>query len=130
MVRRYHFQAQSCRAAFLITELVMAMAFLALVILPLGYGFWHEAKLARAYYQRALAMEIVDGEMEILAAGQWRAYREGTQAYSVALDSSTNLPPGEFVLTLQPPLLRLAWQPQGKSRLGAVAREVSLHQPD
>jgi hypothetical protein len=127
MVRHFHRRAESRRAA-LITELVVAMAILALVILPLSYGFWHEAKLTRAYYHRALAMEIVDGEMEVLAAGEWRAYREGTQVYPVALASSTNLPPGEFVLTIQPPLLRLAWQPRGKGSINSVVREVTLHE--
>ena len=127
MVRRLCANGRSCRAA-LILELVVAMAILALVILPLSYGFWHEARLARAYYHRALAMEIVDGEMEILAAGEWRAYPEGTQAYPVALVSATNLPPGQFVLTIQPPLLRLSWEPRGRGGGSPVVRQTSIHE--
>jgi hypothetical protein len=107
-------------------ELVIAMAILALVVLPLSYGFFHEAKMARAYYYRALAMQIVDGEMEILAAGQWRDYAPGTQPYPVDMRSATNLPPGRFLLTIQPPRIRLAWQPSGKGAGGTVVREVHL----
>jgi len=35
---------------------------------------WREAS-----YQRAVAMEIVDGEIEILAAGEWLAFKSGAQ---------------------------------------------------
>ena len=69
--------------AFLILDLVVGMAMLVLAVFPLAYTVNSEARLFRATYQRALAMEIVDGEMEVLAAGEWRAYSEGTQTYSV-----------------------------------------------
>lgn len=127
MVNRVCSSGRSCRAA-LIMELVVAMAILVLAILPVSYGFWHEATLARAYYHRALAMEIVDGEMEILAAGEWRAYQEGTQVYPVTMASATNLPPGQFVLTVQAPLLRLAWQPRGRGSGSPVVRETTIHE--
>jgi hypothetical protein len=110
-------------------ELVVAMAILALVILPLSYGFFQEAKMARAYYHRALAMQIVDGEMEILTAGQWRAFPPGVHPYPVDMRSATNLPAGRFLLTIQPPRIRLVWQPDGKGTVGIVAREVILPEP-
>jgi hypothetical protein len=46
----------------LTTELLVALALLVGLLLPLAYSFVSERKLVRACYQRAVAMEIVDGE--------------------------------------------------------------------
>ena len=77
-----------------------------------------ERRLTLASYQRAVAMEIVDGEMEALAAGEWRAFPPGTHDYRVHAGAATNLPPGRFILTVQPDMVRLRWQParQGPRR--------------
>ena len=56
----------------LMAELVVAMAILMIAVMPIGYSFMQDARLFRVTYQRAVAMEIVDGEMEILVAGEWR----------------------------------------------------------
>jgi hypothetical protein len=110
----------------LMVELLVAVAILIGVLLPLAYSFVGERRLARAYYQRAVAMEIVDGEMEALLAGQWRAFPPGTHDYRVHAGAATNLPPGRFVLTVQPDKLRLRWQPALKDRGGPVTREAVL----
>ena len=107
-------------------ELLVAMAILAGVLLPLAYSFVSERRLARAYYQRAVAMEIVDGEMEALLAGEWRAFSPGTHDYQVHAGAATNLPPGRFILSVQPGKLRLRWQPALKDRGGPVTREAIL----
>ena len=78
------------------------------------------------YYHRAVAMEVVDGEMEILRAGEWRAFQEGAQSYSVNNPSATNLPPGRFVLTRQDRHLRLQWLLAGKNKGGIVTRETDM----
>ena len=65
------------RRGALMTELFVAMALLTGALLPLAYSITSEKRLARASYQRAVAMEIVDGEMEVLAAGEWRAFSAG-----------------------------------------------------
>lgn len=57
------------QGAMLTTEMVVALCILVLTILPMAFAIWHENRLLKAYYYRALAMEIVDGEMEVLAAG-------------------------------------------------------------
>ena len=54
----------------LLTEMVVAMAILVVAVLPLAYSIISEQRLLRTYYQRAVAMEIVDGEMEALVAGE------------------------------------------------------------
>src|SRR5438128_11984527 len=86
----------------LMTELLVAMVLLTSALLPLAYSIAGERRLARALYQRAVAMEIVDGEMELLAAGEWRAFTPGRSDYSVRAGAATNLPPGRFLLTIQP----------------------------
>ena len=110
----------------LMVELLVALAILTGVLLPLAYSFVSERRLARGYYQRAVAMEIVDGEMEALLAGQWRAFSPGTHDYQVQAGAATNLPPGRFILSVQPGKLRLRWQPAVKDRGGPVTREAML----
>jgi hypothetical protein len=110
----------------LMVELMVALALLMGVLLPLAYSFTSERRLARAYYNRAVAMEIVDGEMEALLAGGWRAFQPGTHDYEVHCGAATNLPPGRFSLTVQTNKLRLQWQPAGKDRGGRVTREGIL----
>jgi len=107
-------------------ELLVAVALVVGMLFPLAYSFVSERRLARAYYYRAVAMEIVDGEMEALLAGQWRAYPPGTNDYRVDVGAATNLPAGRFMLTVQPNRLRLRWQPALKDQGGPVTREAVL----
>lgn len=108
----------------LMTELMIAMAILLVAIIPAGYSFVSEQKLARASYLRAVAMEIVDGELEVLAAGEWRHQPEGVQPFKVRADSAVNLPKGGFVLTRRGDQLRLEWIPEVRDRGGSVRREA------
>ena len=111
-------------AAFLTTELVIAMGILLVAVIPMGYAFLQERQLGRALYYRAIAIEIVDGEMEILRAGDWRSLPEGSTPYPVRAESATNLPPGQFVVTREGRRLRLEWLPAQRDRGGRVLREV------
>ena len=112
------------RSAFLMVELLVAMALVVVTLLPFAYAFTGERRIALASYQRAVAMEIVDGEMEALVAGEWRAYAAGTHDYHVHAGAATNLPPGRCILTVQPGKVRLHWQPALKDHGGAVTREA------
>jgi hypothetical protein len=114
------------RRGYLTIELVVAMGILTAVMIPLGYSFSAEQKLCRAYYFQAIAMEIIDGEMEVLKAGQWRDFPEGMQSYKVEAAAARNLPPGSFVLSVGPSVLRLEWIPQKKGKGGTVWREIKL----
>jgi len=107
-------------------ELIAAMAILAGVIIPVGYSIASERRLARALYQRAVAMEIIDGELEVLLAGERQALGNGRTEYAVHAVAATNLPPGRFFVTVSPTRLRLEWQPTAKDHGGAVAREARL----
>ena len=110
----------------LMTELVIAISIVALAVLPLALGFLDEQKLCRAYYYRAVAMEIVDGEMEVLAAGEWRAFPIGTHRYQPLGTAVTNLPAGRFELTIAGQAIRLAWLPARRDVGGEVVREVKV----
>jgi Tfp pilus assembly protein PilV len=115
-----------CRSGFLMVELLVAMALLLAILLPFAYSFTAERRIALASYQRAVAMEIVDGEMEVLVAGEWRAYAPGTHDYHVHAGAATNLPPGRFILNVQPGKVRLRWQPALKDHGGPVIRKAVL----
>ncbi len=109
VTRRNHSHRR--RAGALSAELAVAMGILAAVMIPLSFAFQQEMKLCRAHYRDAVVMEIVDGEMEILAAGEWAAFKEGAQPYPVRAEAAKNLPPGKFVLTVNGKKLRLEWLP-------------------
>jgi hypothetical protein len=109
----------------LMTELVVAMGIIVMAVLPLAFSISQERQLLRASYNRAVAMEIVDGEMEVLLAGEWRAFREGAQDYAPHALAAENLPPGKFQLTITGKRLRLEWVPPGKDQGGKVVREVT-----
>ena len=107
-------------------EMLVAMGILVLVMIPMSMSFIDERREFGIYYHRAIALEVVDGEMEILRAGEWRAFKEGTQAYGVKNPTMTNLPPGRFVLTRQDRHLRLQWLPAAKNQGGIVTRETDV----
>jgi hypothetical protein len=109
-----------------LVELVVAIAILAIALLPLAYAAGSSAKRFRANYDRAVAMEIVDGEMEILAAGEWRAFPEGPQPYPVHARAAANLPAGKFLFTRSGNHLRLEWSSAEKRDTGVVVREVTV----
>src|SRR4051812_5831750 len=107
-------------------EMVVAMAILASVMLPLAFSFIQEQRLARLYYFRAVAIEIIDGEMEVLMAGEWRGFSKGAHEYHVHANASRNLPPGHFLLSLDDTQLRLEWRPAKRGKGGPVWRAAPI----
>lgn len=107
------------------TEMVVAMAFMLAAILPLALALAKDQRYLKANYLHAVAMAAVDGEMEILVAGEWQAFPSGTQPYE-PLKRPVNLPPGKFDLTITGKHLRLAWNPADRGQGGPVIREVDL----
>ena len=113
------------RRGVLMIDLVVAMAILSLAIVPLGFSFARERQVLKIEYLRGVANEIVDGEMEILAAGDWKNFPDGAQNYSVRAGAAASLP-GHFQLTKTGNHLRLEWTPDKRKGIGAVVREVSV----
>ena len=105
-------------------DMVVALAIFATAMLPLAYGWTQEQRVLRAHYWHAVAMELVDGEMEILVAGEHRAWRDGTHAYPIKSAAAKNLPPGKFTLTRTGQTLRLEWVPAQRASGGPVVREA------
>jgi hypothetical protein len=103
-------------------ELIVALGILSTAMVPLAYSFLQEIKLARQCYREAVAMELLDGEAEILAAGEWQSYAEGEHVLAVKSRSATNLPPGKFVVLRKGTSCRVEWRPAKGGRL--MAREV------
>ena len=118
--------ALSRRTGALIVDALVAIALLVAALLPLGYSVGSEKRYVRAAYQRAVALEIVDGEMEVLAAGGWRGLTNGEFELPLRGAAATNLPPGQLRLWVQPGKLRLEWRPQVKDHGGPVIRELEV----
>jgi hypothetical protein len=111
---------------FLMTDSIIGMAILALAIMPLTYSFIYDRQLLRIEYNRGVAMEIVDGEMEILAAGAWQDFPDGRQDYTVHANAAASLPPGHFQLTKTGKHLRLEWKSEKRKGIGPVIREITI----
>lgn len=92
------------------TDLIVALSIIALALIPLSYSWLKDQQICRAYYHRALANQLVDGEMEILVAGEWKSIPEGTAQVQISGRAATNLPPGAFTLHRSGNELRLNWK--------------------
>ena len=92
------------------------MAIIALATMPLAYSFFQEQQVLKTSYQKALVIELIDGEMEILMAGEWRTFNEGPQPFVLHGRAVANLPAGSAQLTVTGQKLRLEWtQANGKT---------------
>jgi hypothetical protein len=104
--------------------MLVALALFVTAMLPLGYGWVQEQRVLRSHYLHAVAMELVDGEMEILVAGEHRAWRDGSHDYPIKSAAMKNLPAGKFTLTRTGQTLRLEWLPEKRGNGGPVVREA------
>jgi hypothetical protein len=114
------------RGGFLEADLAVGLAILIIAVLPLGYSIARERQVLRLEYSRGVADELVDGEMEILAAGAARNLPDGAQNYPIHAAAANQLPPGHFELTKSGNHLRLEWLPDARRGLGFVVREATL----
>jgi hypothetical protein len=106
----------------LIADVVVAMGLIVITLLPISFSFLREQRLLHRDYEHAVAMEIVDGEMEVLAAGEWREFAEGEQDYPVRSAAAKNLASGRFIFSRTGNNLKLEWR--GKNKTGHVTREA------
>ncbi|MGZ4986420.1 MAG: type IV pilus modification PilV family protein [Limisphaerales bacterium] len=110
----------------LMAEMIVAMGVLVIAMLPLAFSATSDARQLRTTYQKAIAREILDGEIELLAAGEWQHVPEGIHEYVMHANAATNLPPGEFRSFRTANVLRLEWRPAKKMGMGTLVREVKL----
>jgi hypothetical protein len=111
---------------FLEVDMLVGLAILTLAIVPVGFSFARERQVLRIEYIHSVANEIVDGEMEMLVAGDWKNYPDGAQNYSVHAGAAACLPPGHFQLTKTGNHLRLEWSSDWKHSGTPVVREVTV----
>jgi len=114
------------RRGFLQIDLIVGVAILAIAIIPLGYSFSRERQVLRNEYYHAVIAELVDGEMEILAAGAAKSLPDGTQAITVNARAAAKLPAGHWQLTKTGSHLQVAWLPDEKCGLNSVVRDTTL----
>jgi hypothetical protein len=114
------------RTGILQIDLVAGLAILTIAVMPLGYSFARERHVLKMEYYRSVIDEIVDGEMEILAAGDGKNFPDGAQVYPVNARAAAGLPAGHFQLTKAGSRLRLEWLPDEKHGVGTIARETTL----
>ncbi len=123
--------ARSRLAAHIQADLITALAVISLTLLPLGYGYVHHRRLVRNATTRAVVLELIDSEMEVLAAGEHRAFAEGSRAYPLRGIAVRDLPPGECTLAKSslPDSrihLTLAWTPAREGLLKPVQRGITF----
>ena len=116
---------KNSRRGVLEVDMLVALALLFGAAIPLMYTFASDAHALRFSYERAVAMELVDGEMEVLAAGGWRNHPLGTNEITLSGDAAKNLHPATAMLIVQPDFIRLEWHPNGR-RTTHIIREVKL----
>jgi hypothetical protein len=114
------------RHGFLMVDVMIGLAILTIAVFPLGFSFVRQRQVLRIEYYRCVANEIVDGEMEILAAGDWENFPDGAQSYTVHANAAAKLPQGHFQLTKTGNHLRLEWTPDKRQGIGAVVREITV----
>jgi len=114
-----------CRA-FLQLDVAVAITVLALVFIPLSISSSGDLDLARRQYFEAVALQLIDGEMDVLLAGERRKYTPGEHQIKPVGEAVQNLPEGEFVLTVQDQKLTLTWVPTKRAKWGRVERVVEL----
>lgn len=106
-------------------DMTIAITILFLAVLPLAYSFGSDAKAMRRNYERAIAMELLDGKMEMLAAGAWRNHPPGTNEIRLTGNAAINLTTNRALLIIQPDRIRLEWRPANRTSLG-ITRELKL----
>ena len=114
------------RLAFLQLDVAVAITVLALVFIPLSISSSGDLDLARRHYFEAVALQLIDGEMDVLLAGERRKYTTGEHRITPIGEAVQNLPEGEFVLTVHDQKLTLAWVPTKRAKWGRVERVVEL----
>ena len=114
------------RLAFLQLDVAIALTVLALVFIPLSMSSSGGLDLTRRHYFEAVALQLIDGEMDVLLAGERRKYTTGEHRIKPVGESVHNLPEGEFVLTVHDQKLTLAWVPTKRAKWGRVERVVEL----
>lgn len=125
-LRRSCIDCNRRKAGSFVIDVTVAMTLLVLVAIPFALGYINSEKQMRQAYYRAVALEVVDAEAEILAAGLLRQYPEGESNYPVLRGAATHLPPGTFRLGRTGNTGTLEWRSQKPMPGGTVRRSFRM----
>jgi|TARA_B100001250_G_C19779176_1_gene781018 hypothetical protein len=112
--------------AFVQLDVVVAIAILMLVFIPLTVTSSGKLDLARRHHVEAVVLQLIDGEIDVLLAGEQKKYNFGEHRITPSGEAAEDLPKGEFILTLKEKQLSLAWVPVKLAKWGRIEREVNL----
>jgi len=112
-------------------DLLTAIGLVVLAVLPLGFGFVHHRKLVRDATTRAIVLELLDGEMEVLVAGEHRAATNTLQNWPLRGAAVLNLPQGACTLSRSHPTpaaieLMLEWKAERPGTIQSVRRAIRI----
>lgn len=116
-------QNSSRQWGMLQVDMLVAMTLLVLAIFPIAYSFYLDRIAMNRVYERAIATELVDGEMEILLAGAWRNHPPGTNLMQFTGLAAANLSTAQATLIVTSERLRLEWRPVDRRSKG-ISREA------
>lgn len=114
------------RLAFIQLDVAVAIAILMLVFIPLTVTSSGKLDLARRHHVEAVVLQLIDGEIDVLLAGELKKYKAGEQRITPSGDVVEMLPKGDFVLTVKEKQLELVWVPVKLSKWGRIERAVNL----
>ena len=114
------------RLAFIQMDVVLGIALLLLVFIPFSVTSSGELDLARRQQFQAVALQMIDGEMDVLLAGERQKYAAGEHTITPPGEAVQSLPEGKFVLTVGEKELTLAWTAVKQAKWGRVERVVKL----
>ena len=117
-------QALRGRRGSITFEILAAIIILGVLLGTVASALLSENRALLSHYRHAVAMEIVDGEMEILRAGAFKIWPEGEHTYPVRAEAARNLPQGRFLLTRRGRRIRLEWVPTHPRAARRVVREA------
>ena len=112
------------RLAFVQLDVALAVSILLLVFIP--FSVTSSSKLDLARRQHFVALQMIDGELDVLMAGERQKFSPGEHKITPPGEAVKTLPVGEFILTVEEKQLTVAWVPEKEAKWGRVEREVIL----
>ncbi len=112
--------------AFVQLDVMVAIVILMLVFIPLTVTSSSKLDLARRHHVEAVVLQLIDGEIDVLLAGEHEKYNFGEHRITPAGEAAEDLPKGDFILTLKKKQLSLVWIPVKQAKWGRIDREVNL----
>lgn len=107
-------------------EAILALALTAAVLLPLSGVVVSQRRIASDLARHLAMIELVDGEMELIASGDWVRFSEGTHSIPLPAPDGFVPPVGELTLVRQGREFRLAWQPTHRWIGGGIERRWTV----